>query len=71
VTANQKQSVPHRWATRREAMAYARVGSTKMNEMMQSRLILAKKDGRKVIIDLNSIDSYYAALPDVGSQQAA
>jgi hypothetical protein len=58
----------HRWATRREAMAYARMGSTKMNDLLQGRAILAKKHGRKVIVDLNSIDAFYAALPDVGSQ---
>jgi hypothetical protein len=61
---------PHRWATRREGMIYARVGSTKMNELMQSGRIHAKKDGKKVIVDLNSIDAYYAALPAVGSAAA-
>jgi hypothetical protein len=70
-TKHSNEFGPHRWATRLEAMRYARVGSTKMNEMMQSGCIRAKKDGRKVIVDLNSIDRYYAALPDVGSQQAA
>ena len=43
-----------RWATRQEAMAYGRIGSTKFNEMMQSRRIVAKKDGNKVTVDLNS-----------------
>ena len=61
------ESRPHRWATRREAMAYARIGSTKMNELLQGNSILAKKHGRKVIVDLNSIDAFYGALPDVGS----
>ena len=72
-----EESRPHRWATRREAMSYGRMGSTKMNELLQSKSILAKKHGRKVIIDLNSIDAFYGALPNVGSasqkpqQQAA
>jgi hypothetical protein len=48
-------------------MAYARIGSTKMNELLQGNSILAKKHGRKVIVDLNSIDAFYGALPDVGS----
>ena len=72
-----EESRPHRWATRREAMSYGRMGSTKMNELLQSGRIYAKKDGRKGIVCLDSIDRYYAALPDVGSaspkpqQQAA
>ena len=52
-------------------MAYMRVGSTKMNELMQSQAILAKKDGGKVIIDLDSLDNYYDGLPDVGACQAS
>lgn len=59
-------SRPRRWATRQEAMAYAKVGSTKMNDLMHSRRIFAKKDGKKVIVDLNSIDDFYGTLPDVG-----
>jgi hypothetical protein len=58
---------PRRWASRKEAMTYARVGATKMNALLQSQAILAKKDGRKVIVDLDSVDTYYGALPDVGS----
>jgi hypothetical protein len=59
---------PRRWATRQQAMVYAKIGSTKMNELMHSRRILAKKDGKKVIVDLNSIDDFYGALPDVGQR---
>jgi hypothetical protein len=62
-------SRPHRWATRCEAMAYARIGSTKMNELLQSGRIYAKKDGRKVIVCLDSVDRYYGSLPDVGVTQ--
>jgi len=58
---------PRRWASRKEAMAYGRIGSTRMNELLQSQAILAKKHGRKVIIDLNSVDLYYLALPNVGA----
>lgn len=56
-----------RWASRKEAMVYARVGSTRMNELMQGRAFVAKKDGVKVIVCLDSVDLYYEALPDVGS----
>jgi len=63
-----KSELPHRWATRKEAMAYGKVGSTKMNELLQGRRILAKKlDNKKVLIDLNSIDALYVALPEVAN----
>lgn len=59
---------PHRWASRKEAITYARVGATTMNQLMRDGRIHAKKlDGKKVLIDLNSIDALYAALPDVGA----
>ena len=58
---------PCRWATRREAMAYARVGATKMHHMMQAGRVLAKKLDGKVVVDLNSTDDLYAALPSVGA----
>jgi hypothetical protein len=54
-----------RWATRLEAMTYARMGATRFNELMQDRKIVAKKNGGKVVVDLNSIDDLYASLPDV------
>jgi hypothetical protein len=60
-----------RWATRLEAMAYARVGSTKMNEWLHSRRIFAKKLGNKVIVDLNSVDDLIASAPDVADEVAA
>jgi hypothetical protein len=60
---------PRRWATRQEAMAYARIGATKMNDLMHGRLIFAKKLDGKVVVDLNSIDDFYGALPDVGASQ--
>jgi hypothetical protein len=57
----------HRWASRKEAIAYARVGATTFNHLMRDRRIHAKKlDGKKVLVDLNSIDELYAALPNVG-----
>jgi hypothetical protein len=58
----------HRWASRKEAIAYARVGATTMNHLMREGRIHAKKlDGKKVLVDLNSIDALYAALPSVGA----
>jgi hypothetical protein len=57
----------HRWASRKEAIAYARVGATTFNHLMRHGRIHAKKlDGKKVLVDLNSIDALYAALPNVG-----
>jgi hypothetical protein len=41
-------TIPRRWATRREAMAHARVGATTLNQLMRDRRIHAKKlDGAK------------------------
>jgi excisionase family DNA binding protein len=59
-------SQPKRYATRQEAMSYLNIGSTKMNTLLQGQVIAAKKIGRKVLVDLDSVDSYYAALPNVG-----
>jgi hypothetical protein len=53
------------WATRKEAMKYARVGATKFSELVRDRRIVAKRlDERKLLIDLNSIDRLYESLPD-------
>jgi hypothetical protein len=49
-------------------MSYMRVGSTKLNELLQGQLIVAKKYGAKVIVDLDSVDAYIAALPNVGAR---
>jgi hypothetical protein len=58
----------HRWASRKEAIAYAPVGATTMNHLIREGRIHAKKlDGKKVLVDLNSIDALYAALPSVGA----
>jgi hypothetical protein len=58
-----------RWATRIETMDYMKLGSTKLNELMQSQRIVAMKDGAKVIIDLDSVDNYRETLPRVGARQ--
>jgi hypothetical protein len=60
-----------RWAPRKKAMEYAAdTGSTHFNELMKDGKIRAKKDGVKVIVDLNSIDDYFEGLPDVGPENA-
>jgi hypothetical protein len=63
--AEHKSERHPRWATRTEAMAHGRLGSTTMNALMQSGKITAKKFGNKVVIDLNSIDDLYDELPNV------
>jgi hypothetical protein len=55
-----------RWASRAEAMVYGKASATTLNELMQQGLIVAKKRGATVIVDLNSFDDYYAGLPEVG-----
>jgi hypothetical protein len=56
-----------RWASRREAMNYGKTSATTLNRLMQQGLIVAKKRGTTVIVDLNSVDDYYAGLPQVGA----
>jgi predicted transcriptional regulator len=57
-----------RWASRKEATAYARVGATPMNHLMREGRIHAKKlDSKRVLADLNSIDALFDALPRVGA----
>jgi hypothetical protein len=65
-----KGRVP-RWATRVEALSYARLGATRFNELMQNRQVVAKKNGGKVIVDLNSVDDFFATLPDVADASAS
>ena len=65
---NTISSQPKRYASRKEAMDYMRIGSTKLNDLMNAKVFVAKKEGRKVIIDLDSVDRYYEALPNVGAQ---
>jgi len=67
-TDGERQPRYPRWASRQEAMAYGGFGSTRMNELLQGRKLKAKKDGVKVKVDLNSIDDYIDALPDVGPE---
>jgi hypothetical protein len=43
-----------------------RIGPTKLQELMNAKLITAKKLNDKVLIDLDSVDALYDRLPDVG-----
>jgi hypothetical protein len=56
-----------RWGTRQEGMQHGKFGATHMNELMKAGKILAKMDGNKVKVDLNSIDDHILSLPDVGA----
>jgi hypothetical protein len=64
-----RQRKNRRWASRTEAMVYGRIGSSKLNELMQARKIVAKNSGVKVLVDLDSMDDYYDALPDVADTE--
>jgi hypothetical protein len=64
-TMNDPTQTTRRWATRKATMTYACIGSTGMNELLQAKAFVAKKRGAKVVIDLDSVDRYYDALPDV------
>jgi hypothetical protein len=47
------------------------VGATRFNELTHAKKIVAKKSGKAVIVDLNSIDDYYDSLPHVGDEATA
>ncbi len=69
--SNQRPPRVPRWAGRLNALAYSQMGATKFNALTHAKKIRAKKDGKKVIVDLNSIDDYYDSLPEVGDEVAA
>jgi hypothetical protein len=58
-----------RFASRAETMAYMKIGSTRLNELLQGQAFFAVKDGGKVIIDLDSVDDYRQSLPRVGASR--
>jgi excisionase family DNA binding protein len=59
------KSASKRWAPRKKAMVYAgESGPTHFNQLIKSGKIRAKKDGTKVLVDLDSVDAYIEALPD-------
>jgi len=65
-----KSSKSKRWAPRKVAMAYAAdAGPTHFNDLVKSGKIRAKKDGSKLIVDLDSIDEYMEALPDATAKE--
>ncbi len=58
----------HRWAGVREAAAYAACGKSKFWAMINRGDVLAVRNGRKVVVCLNSIDALYRGLPRVGAK---
>ena len=69
--SKEKSERPRRWGSRKQAMAEAGVGPTKLNEMMQSGRIVAKRLDGKVLVDLDSIQELYNSLPTVAEHTAA
>jgi hypothetical protein len=59
---------PKRWERRAKACEYARIGKTKMDQWIAAGHVAAKKEpgghSRMVLVDLNSIDEFYASMPD-------
>jgi hypothetical protein len=67
-----KPKTPKRWVKRKVAMAYAAdAGATHFNDLVKTGRIRAKKDGPKLIVDLDSIDEYMEALPDAKATATA
>ncbi len=62
---------PRRWGSRKQAMLEANVGPTKLNELMMSGRIVAKRLDGKTIVDLDSIQELYDSLPTVKENAVA
>jgi hypothetical protein len=56
-----------RWASRQQAMQHAKCGSTKMNQWLKGGKLRARKDGARIIIDLNDLDDLIASLPSAAT----
>jgi len=56
------QGVP-RFVDVKTATRYARVGTTKLYDLIATGKIDARKDGGRTFIDLNSVDAYHRSLP--------
>lgn len=52
-----------RLASFKEALVYGRLGKTRIYELIARGKIRAVKDGRRTLIDLDSIDEYQRTLP--------
>jgi hypothetical protein len=58
----------HRWAGVREAAAYAACGLSKFWGMINRGDVYAVRHGRKVVVDLHSIDRLYEGLAPIGKR---
>jgi hypothetical protein len=59
-----------RWEKRLAAFAYAKVGRTKGDRLVNEGNFRAKRSGGDVLIDLDSIDVHYDNLPDAATSLA-
>ena len=55
----------HRLASVKDACRYGKFSHTKCYELINAGRIKAKKFDARTLIDLDSIDAMYAALPDL------
>jgi hypothetical protein len=60
-----------RWGSRREACDKGCFGPTKLHDLINRELIIAKKLDGKTLIDLDSIDALFESLPSAGNSRAA
>jgi excisionase family DNA binding protein len=60
-----------RLVTVKEAGAYARMGKTRLFQLMAEGKITYRKNGRTTLVSLDSIDDYLASLPTVRPRKAA
>ena len=60
-----------RLAEVKAACVYGKVGATKLYELIKAGKIEAYKDGRKTLVDLNSVDRHHRSLPRLIMRGAA
>ena len=67
MTGQQKRvpvgDTPRRLERFKAACSYARCGSTKLYELIEAGQVIAFKNGRLTLVDLDSIDRHHRSLP--------
>lgn len=54
----------------KEACRYGRMSPAKLYRLMAAGLIKGYKDGRRTLVDLNTMDAYHNSLPQIMLQRA-
>jgi hypothetical protein len=64
----QIHALPHgvklRWLRLKQAATYGGVGEERARELVQTGKWIAYRDGRRIIVDVQSIDAHNESLPE-------